>query len=207
MIRLFRRLWQIWFLMLIGGLFVSPLALNEVLSWLRLNNTATGEHIAPLFTAEVQHWDSEIAEWSATYEIDANFIATIMQIESCGHPTVGSSAGAQGLFQVMPFHFETGENMHDPNTNAHRGLSYMQYCLGRTGGDHARALACYNGGHVTVNREYHQWAHETRRYYVWGFGIYVDAQNNQSTSQTLTDWLEAGGSNLCVRAAQALRFQ
>ena len=38
--------------------------------------------------------------------LDPDIIATIIQIESCGNPAARSTAGAQGLFQVMPFHFE-----------------------------------------------------------------------------------------------------
>src|SRR5262245_60640765 len=62
--------------------------------------------IGVLFTPEVQYWTPRILVWAARYGVDPNMLATVIQIESCGDPTVGSSAGAQGLFQVMPFHFE-----------------------------------------------------------------------------------------------------
>ncbi|RMG78989.1 MAG: hypothetical protein D6712_20365, partial [Chloroflexi bacterium] len=49
--------------------------------------------IAPIFTEEVSYWSEDIQRWSDTYDIDPNLLATVMQIESCGHPTVSSSAG------------------------------------------------------------------------------------------------------------------
>jgi len=44
-------------------------------------------------------------------------IAIVIQIESCGSPVAMSGAGALGLMQVMPYHFENGENMINPDTN------------------------------------------------------------------------------------------
>ena len=87
--------------------------------------------IAPTFTPEVQRWSGKIDEWSDEYGLEPNLMATVMQIASCGHPTVRSPSGAQGLFQVMPFHFASDETMTDPNTNAMRGAGVMQECLRR----------------------------------------------------------------------------
>ncbi len=53
--------------------------------------------IAPLFTPEVQQWSDEIIRWAAEHDLDPNFVATVMQIESCGHPEVVSRAGATGF--------------------------------------------------------------------------------------------------------------
>ena len=64
--------------------------------------------LAPIFTPEVQHWAGQIIAWSNYFKIDPNLAATVMQIESCGAPGVTSGSGAQGLFQVMPFHFVAG---------------------------------------------------------------------------------------------------
>jgi hypothetical protein len=157
--------------------------------------------IAPMFTAEIDHWAEDIRRWAAQYEVDPNLLATIMQIESCGHDTVGSHAGAQGLFQVMPFHFAPGEVYTDPDTNAKRGANFINECLGYSNGDVGLALACYNGGPSVTMRPFNTWPNETQRYYTWGLGIYNDAVNNQTHSQTLDAWLQAGGVNLCNRAA------
>ncbi len=160
--------------------------------------------IAPLFTEEVDYWDAHISRWSAEYGLDPNLLATVMQIESCGHPTVASVAGAQGLFQVMPFHFTTGENFLDPDTNAMRSANFLNQCIGFANGDIGLSLACYNGGPSVTTRPFSQWPNETQRYYRWGMGIYLDAVHNSSYSPTLEQWLSAGGRVLCDRASVEL---
>lgn len=161
--------------------------------------------IAPLFTPQVRYWTGDIERWADAYDLDPNLLATVMQIESCGHPTVSSYAGAQGLFQVMPFHFTEGENQIDPETNARRGASFLQQCLTTWGkGDPGLAMACYNGGPSLTNKPYTAWPDQTQRYYVWGMGIYTDASANQSQSPTLDLWLNAGGKILCHQAGGAL---
>ncbi len=157
--------------------------------------------IAPLFTREVEYWAGDIVRWASVYGVDPALLATVMQIESCGHADVSSVAGAQGLFQVMPFHFDAGENQTDPETNARRGASYLAQCVGWANGDAGLALACYNGGYSKINQAFAYWPSETQRYYNWGTQIYADAKQNLTVSPALENWLEAGGSNLCTRAA------
>jgi soluble lytic murein transglycosylase-like protein len=163
--------------------------------------------LAPLFTKEVAYWSKDIQRWASDYDLDPNLLATVMQIESCGHPTVSSSAGAAGLFQVMPFHFDPGENQLDPDTNAKRGADFLQQCLGWAKGDSALGMACYNGGPSVLQTNYLNWSDQTQRYYWWAKGIYTDALDNRSSSDTLNRWLDAGGSRLCQRAAGALGIQ
>jgi soluble lytic murein transglycosylase-like protein len=163
--------------------------------------------IAPLFTREVQHWAPQIVAWAAEFGIDPNMAATVMQIESCGDPNALSSAGAQGLFQVMPFHFSAGEQMQDPDTNARRGMAYLALGMEQTGGDSSRTFAGYNGGHGTAARSWETWPAETQRYYVWSTGIYEDAVAGSATSNTLNEWLAAGGASLCQQAAARLGLQ
>jgi len=165
----------------------------------------TGEAIAkaplsPIFTPEVQFWAPLIAEWALAWEIDPNLIATVIQIESCGDPYVSSNAGAQGLFQVMPFHFDAGEDMLNVENNARRGLAYLSGGLDRSEGHAGLALAGYNGGHSVIAKGSASWAGETRRYYYWGAGIYADASAGLLTSERVQEWLAAGGQSLCDRA-------
>lgn len=164
-------------------------------------------NIAPLFTAEVDRWAGDIGRWAAQYGVDPNLLATVMQIESCGDSTVASHAGAQGLFQVMPFHFDTGEVYTDPDTNAMRSANFLNQCLGWANGDTGLALGCYNGGPSIINRPFANWPAETQRYYNWGTGIYADARANRDISPTLENWLGAGGSSLCNRAAATQSMQ
>ncbi len=156
--------------------------------------------LSPIFTPEVQFWADDIIQWATAYGLDPNLIATVIQIESCGDPTAGSPAGAQGLFQVMPFHFTAGESMLDVQTNARRGLNYLSQGLVLADGHAGLALAGYNGGHGVINLGWAAWASETQRYFYWGAGIYFDAANGKTSSERLDEWLGAGGNVLCRQA-------
>jgi soluble lytic murein transglycosylase-like protein len=110
---------------------------------------------SPAFTPEVVRWSEEILRWSEQYKLPTEVIATVMQIESCGDPEAQSSAGAQGLFQVMPFHFSAGEQPTDPEVNARRGLAYLARSMELAGDDlaagfgswqRARGLSAPSGG-------------------------------------------------------------
>lgn len=160
--------------------------------------------ISPIFTKEVQYWEKNIAWWADKYDLDPDLIATVMQIESCGHPTIESSAGAKGLFQVMPIHFSESDNPDNPDTNAQRGLGYLGRALELSGGDLKYALAGYNGGHMVIIWGEDWWADETLRYVYWGAGIYQDAKNGLNESLRLQEWLDNGGSSLCQRASEEL---
>jgi soluble lytic murein transglycosylase-like protein len=200
----FRPVW-LWGVLIMLGLFFFPIMANKALSIIR--PFQYNSDIAPLFTRQVQYWGNDIARWGQEYSIDPNLIATIMQIESCGHPTVISHAGAQGLFQVMPFHFATGEDMLSPNTNAFRSANFIKECYNYTGGDVGLVMACYNGGPSLTTRSFDTWPAETKRYYIWGLGIYIDALGFSTKSDTLDEWLNAGGSGLCNMANVALGIQ
>jgi soluble lytic murein transglycosylase-like protein len=160
--------------------------------------------MASFYAPSVLHWSKAVQTWAKEYALDANLIATVMQIESCGDPQALSSAGAQGLFQVMPFHFEAGENPSDPITNAHRGLSYLKQSLDASNGDVRKALAGYNGGISVIQQPEEYWAAETRRYADWGSRIYLEASQGKNTSRTLQEWLNSGGEFLCGQASQKL---
>jgi hypothetical protein len=167
-------------------------------------STNQGGVIAPLFTPEVRYWSNNIAVWSQQTSIDPNLIATVMQIESCGDPRAISSAGAMGLFQVMPYHFESGENPYKPETNALRGLDYLRRALEARGGVVRFGLAGYNGGITGTKKPETAWPNETQRYVYWGTGIYEDALKGKASSNRLDEWLGRGGSSLCTQAAQRL---
>lgn len=160
--------------------------------------------LAAFFSPAVRHWESEILSWSKEWDLDPNLVATVMQIESCGDPQARSSAGAMGLFQVMPFHFAAGEDTYDPAVNAWRGLSYLQRSLQSHNNDARLAFAGYNGGIGGSQRPESQWPAETVRYTYWGDGIYSDALEGRSNSTRLEEWYSAGGASLCVQASQRL---
>lgn len=166
--------------------------------------TIASNGLSPIFTREVQYWGKDIVRWANASSLDPNLAATVMQIESCGDPRALSRSGAMGLFQVMPFHFHTGENGFDTETNALRGLNYLANSLQTANGDPRLALAGYNGGIGVIHRGEWTWSSQTQRYVQYGAPIYYDAQNGSLSSAMLDEWYQNYGAGLCRQAAQRL---
>ena len=158
--------------------------------------------LAPFFRPEVLYWGEALLRWSAQAGLDPNLAAVVMQIESCGDPTALSRSGAIGLFQVMPFHFRSGDDPYDPDTNALRGLNYLSRSFQTAGGNARLALAGYNGGIGVISRGEWSWAAETARYVYFGAPIYEDAQRGLSQSSALEEWYTKYGVSLCRHASQ-----
>ena len=165
---------------------------------------AASKGISPIFTPEIQYWAGNIAQWAAASQLDPNLVATIMQIESCGDPRARSSAGAMGLFQVMPFHFYAADSPYDPDTNATRGLGYLVRSLNAGGGDARLAMAGYNGGIGVISRAEWTWSAQTKRYIQYGVPIYQDASNGLSVSAAVDEWYKKYGVSLCRQAHERL---
>jgi hypothetical protein len=160
--------------------------------------------ISSIFTQEVQVWAPFINDWAQEAGIDPNLAAVVMQIESCGNPHATSHSGAIGLFQVMPFHFIAGENAYDPAINASRGLAYLSRSLETAHGDTRNALAGYNGGIGVIGIPEYLWKEQTRRYVTYGYPIYLDAREGESTSPKLEEWYSRFGASLCRDAGDVL---
>jgi soluble lytic murein transglycosylase-like protein len=164
----------------------------------------SGKMISSIFRPEIQYWSGAIQVWAAATGLDPNLVATVMQIESCGDPRAHSRAGAMGLFQVMPYHFNGAEDPYLPNTNAERGLAYLDRSLKAANGDIRLALAGYNGGISVISYPELSWPGETQRYVYWGTGIYAEASNGATESLRLQEWMAAGGASLCRQARYRL---
>ncbi|HEX6270667.1 MAG TPA: transglycosylase SLT domain-containing protein [Anaerolineales bacterium] len=169
-----------------------------------LSSSASSSGLSPIFTKEVQHWGPDIVRWATAASLDPNLAAVVMQIESCGDPRALSSAGASGLFQVMPFHFRVGENPFNPDTNALRGMNYLSRSLQAGGGNPRLALAGYNGGIGVISRSERNWPAETKRYVYYGAPIYEDARSGATSSPMLDEWYRKYGAGLCNQAGRRL---
>jgi len=191
--------------LVIAGL-LTVISLNTPIhtAALQENKTTAATSLSPIFTQEVQHWAQDIARWANASSLDPNLIAVIMQIESCGDPRALSSAGAAGLFQVMPFHFRAGESAYNPETNALRGLNYLSRSLATANGNPRLALAGYNGGIGVIARGEWVWPAQTKRYVYYGSPIYEDARSGVTSSPMLDEWYRKYGAGLCRQAAQRL---
>ena len=182
---------------------ITMLALNNPIKTSAASQT-NSTAISPVFTREVQYWAADITRWANASSLDPNLVAVILQIESCGDPSARSSAGAMGLFQVMPFHFHSGENPYSPETNALRGLNYLARSLQAANGNARLALAGYNGGIGVISRNEWTWHAQTKRYVYYGAPIYEDARNGMASSPMLDEWYRKYGAGLCRTANQRL---
>jgi len=109
------------------------------------------------FLFPVQYADY-IEESSERYGLDPYLVCAVIKCESNWDAEAESSAGAQGLMQLMP---ETAEyvatwshvdsatyradNLTDPATNIEYGCAYLAYLLEELGSQDA-AIAAYNAG-------------------------------------------------------------
>ncbi|HET7145388.1 MAG TPA: transglycosylase SLT domain-containing protein [Anaerolineales bacterium] len=162
------------------------------------------KNISTIFRIEIHYWADSISKWATASQLDPNLVATVMQIESCGDPRAKSSAGAMGLFQVMPFHFYATDDPYNPNINALRGLAYLARSLETSAGNPGLALAGYNGGIGLIARTEWTWPAQTKRYVQYGLPIYEDARNGLESSNALNEWYQKYGVSLCQQAHRRL---
>jgi len=195
------------FLASVAWNFVNPLPVstqNNLIVDVISTPDSPSRNISPIFRPEVQYWADSIVNWASASSLDPNLVATVMQIESCGDPRAKSSAGAMGLFQVMPFHFHASDNPYDPGTNAARGLAYLLRSLNTANGNARLALAGYNGGISVINKNEYLWSAQTKRYVYFGAPIYQDAISGVESSNALNEWYTSYGVSLCRQAAKRL---
>ncbi len=83
--------------------------------------------------------------------LEPEIVLALIEVESHFDPYAVSSAGAQGLMQVMPFwKKEIGrpnDNLTDTDTNLRYGCTILKHYLNREKGRLADALARYNGSY------------------------------------------------------------
>jgi soluble lytic murein transglycosylase-like protein len=99
-------------------------------------------------------YNDAIAEAAELYELDPNLIRAIIRAESAFNPFAVSSAGAQGLMQLMP---DLAEELNvldpfDPRQNIFGGARYLRQLLDMHKGNISLAVASYNAGPGAVDR-------------------------------------------------------
>jgi len=90
-------------------------------------------------------------------ELAPELVLAVIQVESAFDRWAISSAGAQGLMQIMPFWLrEIGhpdDNLFHIQTNLRMGCTILRFYLDKEKGNLTRALARYNGSlHIKPNR-------------------------------------------------------
>lgn len=82
-------------------------------------------------------------------DLPPEMVLAVIDIESAFNAYAVSSAGAQGLMQVMPFWLDEigrpGDRLIEIDTNLRMGCTILKYYYDMENGDWSRALARYNG--------------------------------------------------------------
>lgn len=109
---------------------------------------------ATQLNAKADQYKTYINTYAKQYSVDVNLIKSVITAESCFKPKALSSAGAQGLMQLIP---DTAKRFgvtdsYDPKQNIRAGIEYLNFLLGRYKGDLKKAIAGYNAGEGAVDR-------------------------------------------------------
>jgi len=99
-------------------------------------------------------YDPIIREAATLYDVDPRLVRAVVRLESGFDAMAVSSAGAQGLMQLMPALSDQLGVRHpfDPRENLFAGVSYLKALLIEHDGDETLALASYNAGPGAVAR-------------------------------------------------------
>ena len=100
--------------------------------------------------------DVMVKEIAARYQLDPDFVASVIKAESDFNPHAISRKGAQGLMQLMP---QTATQLgvkdaFDPKANVQAGTAHLNALLEQYHDDPVKALAAYNAGAHRV-QQYH----------------------------------------------------
>jgi soluble lytic murein transglycosylase-like protein len=94
---------------------------------------------------------SAIHQAATAAELHPDIVLAVIEVESGFDRFALSSAGAQGLMQVMPFWKKelgrTDDNLMDTLTNLRYGCRILQFYLKKENGNLGLALARYNGSY------------------------------------------------------------
>lgn len=108
----------------------------------------------------MSHYDALLKAASAKYGVPLNLLTAQMQTESAGNPLAVSSAGAQGLMQIMPPNFRPYgvTNPYDPAQSIDAG-AHLDADNYKATGNWPDALRMYHGGTDKAN-----WGPKTQAY-------------------------------------------
>lgn len=185
---------------------------------------ARSSHITiPWIPDTVKHWEKPIVEQAKKYNLDPNFIAIIMTLESGGYSKAHSEADAQGLMQVTPptandiaeRYLKKPQKKYDlykPETGIEFGTAHLailrdEYGTAKQGPSWNVTVellaAAYNGGFSAANAiEKGEGLNDTQTLNYSRDAFNMWRERNAKTSPTFERWKERGGIEL-IEAAKA----
>lgn len=97
---------------------------------------------------------NEVNAAANAFGVDKALVRAIIHAESWFEPNALSSAGAQGLMQLMPATQERFgvSKPHDPQQNITAGVKYLAWLMKEFDQDIERVMAAYNAGENAVKR-------------------------------------------------------
>jgi soluble lytic murein transglycosylase-like protein len=108
----------------------------------------------PVVAERAWAYDDLIVEHSRTYNVRADLVRAVMQVESAFNPFARSPKGAMGLMQLMPATAKQYgvKNVFNPAENVRAGVAYLRELLDRYRNNEELALAAYNAGPGAVDK-------------------------------------------------------
>lgn len=99
-----------------------------------------------------ERYGTEILKATLGTEVSPALVLAVIGIESAGRPDAVSSAGAEGLMQLIPATAERFgvADAKDPVQNIRGGVAYLDWLMGEFDRDPLMVLAAYNAGEGAV---------------------------------------------------------
>jgi Transglycosylase SLT domain len=129
--------------------------------------------------------DQLVQQAARQHNLDPKLVQAVIQVESDYDPKAVSNKGAQGLMQLIP---ETAQRfgVQDPfnmQQNIEGGTSYLKYLLDLFGGNVQLALAAYDAGENSVQRNGGIPPYQETRHYVQKVTTLYEPGKNFATLQ------------------------
>jgi len=98
-------------------------------------------------------YGTEILKYTVGTRVSPALVLAMISVESGGNPTAQSSAGAQGLMQLIP---DTAKRFGvsdatDPGQSIKGGVAYLDWLMGNFNRDPIMVIAAYNAGEGAVS--------------------------------------------------------
>ncbi len=102
--------------------------------------------------ARAANYQDHISKYAREYRIDSNLIMAVIRNESCFDKSAVSTAGAEGLMQLMPATAKSlgVSDSFSPQQNIRGGTEYLAGLVKKYNSNLSLALAAYNAGPGSV---------------------------------------------------------